>query len=387
MNFNSSIKDHSLLGVNIRDHTPKIAAIDLGTNSCRLLVASVNIVNLHRNFFRLKTFNERQFKIIDSYAKVVVLGEGVKQTGLLTNGAIERTIEALKICKRKIINNEVSIVRAIATEACRQAENADILIERVKEELDIEIEIISPKEEAQLVLAGCTGVISEKQQYGVVIDIGGGSTEVIWLRVGKSNSHNRKQILVVDSMSLPYGVVTFRDTFIHSGSNKEVYYDAHKAITKAMQFFIEKNNIRNSLDNDKCQVIASSGTVTTLASLVLGMKIYDRQLIDNRNFSTKDMQRIGTDLFKRYLDSSEDKIVQGIEIDFLANRRNDTVDNSDDPNGYNSFTYSRMGLLASGTIIFDAIVEALGHGTLKIADRGIREGILFNIIENMRFYT
>lgn len=367
----------------IHDHTPTIGAIDLGTNSCRLLIASINIINLHRNFFKLRGVTDRSMKIIDSFAKVVGLGEGVKQTGLLSKNAIDRTLEALATCKRKLDFHQVSALRAIATEACRQAENAYILIERAKNEIGINLEIITPQEEAQLVLHGCIGVISDEKPYGILLDIGGGSTEVIWLRISKNKQQNHTNISVIDSMSLPYGVVTLRDTYIHQSHNPEIYKTAQRAITQAMDFFITKNNIAYNLKKDQVQIVASSGTATTLAALVLNLKEYDRHVIDSQIFESTKLQKAGNTILEQYLQNHQHHITLEKNQELLLTRLRESI-MYDKYLHSPSFMYARIGLLVAGTVIFSSIMDAIGPQNIKIADRGVREGILHDIIAQLR---
>ncbi|MDR0631354.1 MAG: hypothetical protein LBF66_02160 [Holosporales bacterium] len=227
-----------LLSYNTNAHAPNIAAIDLGTNSCRILVAAVDIPSLHKNYFRRKNAPDHSTRVVDSFARVVGLGEGIKQTGQLSKGAIDRTLDVLEICHNKIKYYNVSRVKAVATEACRQARNASVLIEKARALTGIGLEIVTPQEEAQLVLKGCMGVMSDDKPYGILIDIGGGSTEIIWLRLNKGKSITRGGCTVVDSMSLPYGVVTLRDTYVHDEYNAQTYDLAQQSISQSVSFFL-----------------------------------------------------------------------------------------------------------------------------------------------------
>ncbi|MEI8296251.1 MAG: Ppx/GppA family phosphatase, partial [Alphaproteobacteria bacterium] len=150
---------------------PVLAAIDLGTNSCRLLVARLD---------------NNGMKIIDSFSRVVRLGEGIQKTGLLSTAAIDRTIDALRVCQGKIEHNQAQRVRAVTTEACRRARNSDFLLQRAQKELHINLEVISSAEEARLALTGCAAMLDPKFPYALTFDIGGGSTEVMWLKL---NTH------------------------------------------------------------------------------------------------------------------------------------------------------------------------------------------------------
>ncbi len=366
-----------------RAHYPSIAAIDVGTNSCRILVARVNVVNLHRNYFKLRNTNERQMRIIDSYSRIVGLGEGIKHTGVLSRSAIERTMEALTICREKLSLHRVERMRAVATEACRQAQNAEELIERARREAGIRLEVIEPEEEAQLVLMGCMKVMSEQYPYGIMLDIGGGSTELIWLRIQQHKVTKKLTMSILDSTSLPYGVVTLRDSCEHGESEEKIFQAAREDIYARTRAFVTKNNIDVLRRRHEVQIVSSSGSVTTLASLVLGLSKYDRKLIDGQDFQTKDLRHQGSRLIERYLkrDSEpllpEDAIIQ----EFLGQRM---ADMSVTPFLHHTdpLMSSRIGLLASGSLILDAILEVLSPEFLRIADRGVREGILHQLAES-----
>jgi exopolyphosphatase/guanosine-5'-triphosphate,3'-diphosphate pyrophosphatase len=368
----------SLALLNTISHFPKIAAIDLGTNSCRLVIALVDITSLHRNFFKgkLEQYNNNM-RVIDSFAKIVGLGELIKQTGVLSKDAIERTVSALYICKKKLEQNYISKMRAVATEACRQAKNSHVLLEKVKEETEIELEIIPPKEEARLVLKGCSGVISEKKKYGILLDIGGGSTEVVWLRVNGTESN--KLISVIDSMSLPYGIVTLNDTYSHNNSDPTVYSIAQQSISQLMQFFMAKNRIKSLLKKDMVQIITSSGTVTTFGSLVLGMKYYHRNFVDGKEFKSENIIDVGKDLLARYLLNSSNNVLAKGETGGLSGYVEQL--NMKD---LKYFTHYRMGLLASGAVIINSVLDSIGSCAIKIADRGVREGILYDIVDEIK---
>ncbi|MDR1908227.1 MAG: hypothetical protein LBQ43_05210 [Holosporales bacterium] len=377
------LRAEDLVLYNTTANSPNVAAIDLGTNSCRIIVAAVNVPSLHRNYFKRRGAAEHQTKIVDSFARVVGLGEGLKQTGLLSKSAIERTIDTLEICGNKIRSNNVVRVRAVATEACRQARNADILIEKTRTLTGINLEIITPQEEAQLVLKGCMGVMTDTVPYGIVIDIGGGSTEVIWLRIGKYKNINRSTFTVIDSMSLPYGVVTLRDTYEHNKFDTQTFEAAQQAISQAVSFFLTKNRIFDHFKRKEVQIVASSGTVTTLASLVLGLPSYDRKVIDGREFNSVDLLRVGNRLQAKYMNKCSINLGDCPEVDFLINRIGDVAAECSSKDS-EQFVMTRVGLLAAGTTILNAILSVIGPHTLRIADRGVREGILHDLVDSLR---
>lgn len=367
-----------------RAHTPYVAAIDAGTNSCRILVGAVNIVNIYRNYFKLRSLDDRQVRIVDSYSRIVGLGEGLTQTGRLSKEGMDRTLEALSVCRERLSLHRVERMRAVATEACRQAENADELVERALRETGIRLEVISPPEEAQLVLKGCMRVMSNEHAYGVMLDIGGGSTEIIWVKSQNIRNIPKPTQTIMDSISLPYGVVTLRDMYEHGGG-KAAYDRAQQDIGDRIHSFMAKNNISPAVVRKHAQVIASSGSVSTLASLVLGTPRYERRLIDGNDFLAKDLQRVGTDLIERYLEqkvplvSAEEDVTQ----EFLSQRMADLslaqALSSTDP-----LLHARIGLLAAGSIILNAVLSALDPVSIRIADRGVREGLLNQLAESYK---
>lgn len=360
-----------------RAHLPCIAAIDVGTNSCRLLVGTVSIVSLYRNFFKLKHMGDHPMRIVDAYSRIVGLGEGVKQTGLLSQEAMDRTLETLTICRERMDLHHVGRMRAVATEACRQAKNADILVQRILEETGIHLEVIPPEEEARLVLWGCMHSMSGPYEYGFMIDIGGGSTEIIWLKINQQQTNKKAAMTIVDSISLPFGVVTLRDTYEHGGAKPEIYQATRDEICQRIQAFIRKNGIRRHLNANEVQVVASSGTVTTLASLVLKAPRYERHLIDGKDFSLEDLRHVTRQLIAHRGGkggSAPAKTPAGIGDDVMKVLL--LYPDYDDP--------ARMGLLVAGSVILDAILAIVRPVALRVADRGAREGILRQLAESYR---
>lgn len=375
---------HSLEFATTRAHTPFVAAIDAGTNSCRILVGAVNIVNLHRNYFKLRSLDDRPVRIVDSYSRIVGLGEGLAQTGCLSEEGMERTLEALSVCRERLSLHRVERVRAVATEACRQARNTDELIQRALRETGILLEVISPPEEAQLVLKGCLKVMHESVAYGVMLDIGGGSTEIIWIKNQTLKNAGKSTQVIVDSISLPYGVVTLRDLYEH-GEGETAYNTARDDIRERIYHFMLKNKITPTLIRQQAQVVASSGSVSTLASLVLGTPRYERRLIDGNDFQAQDLQRVGHELIDRYLKQGPRGITTHSTTthEFLSQRMSDLSYVSALPSS-DPLLSARIGLLAAGSIILNAILESLKPESIRIADRGVREGLLNQLAESYR---
>jgi exopolyphosphatase/guanosine-5'-triphosphate,3'-diphosphate pyrophosphatase len=314
---------------------PSYAALDLGTNNCRLLIARRA---------------GGGFRVVDAFSRIVRLGEGLGATGALSEAAMARTIEALRVCAGKIDHREVVGGRYVATEACRRAANCAIFLARVRDEIDIEI--ISTAEEARLVVTGCAPLLHPRIPYAIVFDIGGGSTEIVWVRQGGPRER-RPGLAILGSVSLPFGVVTFTERF----GGIEVSPAAYRAMVAeaeaALAPFEKAHGIRRKVRAREVQMLGSSGTVTTLAGVNLALPRYIRALVDG---STLTFDQI--ELVSRHL--------AGLDIDGRA--ANPCVGRE------------RADLVLSGCAILDAICATWPVGRLRVADRGIREGILFDLM-------
>jgi exopolyphosphatase/guanosine-5'-triphosphate,3'-diphosphate pyrophosphatase len=316
---------------------PSYAALDLGTNNCRLLIA--------------RRANDG-FRVIDAFSRIVRLGEGLAATGRLSEAAMARTIEALKVCAGKIGQRKVAFGRYVATEACRQAENCADFLAQVKEAIGIELEIISTAEEARLVVAGCAPLFHPRIRYAIVFDIGGGSTEIVWLhQVGPRAAPPRMEIL--GSVSLPFGVVTFTERFggieVTPADYRAMVAEAEAALIP----FERTHNIRRQVRARQVQMLGSSGTVTTLAGVHLALPRYIRALVDGSMLTFDQIE-----LVSRHLAG----------LDIAGRAASPCVGRE------------RADLVLSGCAILDAICATWPVGRLRVADRGIREGILFDLM-------
>src|ERR671913_163068 len=166
-------------------------AVDLGTNNCRLLIARPT---------------DEGFTVVDAYSRIVRLGEGLTQSGRLTDGAMDRAVAALAVCGDKLRRRHVSLSRSVATEACRRAVNGREFIERVRHETGIALEIIAPQEEARLAVLGCQKLLEPGDGPALIFDIGGGSTELVLVEPGEAGPHIRAW------WSAPWGVVSLTES-------------------------------------------------------------------------------------------------------------------------------------------------------------------------------
>jgi exopolyphosphatase / guanosine-5'-triphosphate,3'-diphosphate pyrophosphatase len=320
-----------------RPAPPSYAALDLGTNNCRLLIARPA---------------GGGFRVVDAFSRIVRLGEGLTATGALSEPAMARTIEALRICAAKIGHRKVNFGRYVATEACRRAENCAGFLARVREEIGIELEIISTAEEARLVVTGCAPLLHPRIPYGVVFDIGGGSTEIVWLRHGGAGTA-RPPLEILGSVSLPFGVVTFTERFGGIEVTPAIYRAMVAEAEAALAQFEKAHGIRREVRARQVQMLGSSGTVTTLAGVNLALPRYIRAMVDG---STLTFDQI--ELVSRHL--------AGLDIEGRA--ANPCVGRE------------RADLVLSGCAILDAICATWPVGRLRVADRGVREGILFDLM-------
>ena len=323
--------------VAVHRFAPQYAALDLGTNNCRLLVARPA---------------ESGFRVVDAFSRIVRLGEGLAANGVLSEEAMLRALDALKVCADKIAARRVAGGRYVATEACRQAANCETFLARVREEVGIEIEIISSTEEARLVVTGCAPLLDPRVPYAIVFDIGGGSTEIVWLRLWGGEDRRRPQIL--GSISLPFGVVTLTDRFGGTEVSPATYRAMVAETIAALAPFDRASEIQRHVRTGRVQMLGSSGTVTTLAGIHLALPKYTRALVDGSVLTFAQIWTVSAHL---------------AGLDLAGRAANPCIGRE------------RADLVLSGCAILDAICATWPVGRLRVADRGVREGILFDLMQ------
>ena len=326
---------------------PLYAALDLGTNSCRMLIARPT---------------GGSFAVIDSFSKAVQLGQGLETTGKLSRASMARTVQAMRICKQKLKHHGVSRMQLVATEACRRAKNAPDFVRYVKRETGLALDIIAPKDEARFAAISCAPLVSKRTQQLLVVDIGGGSTELVWIDLTQVPRKRRKQAImglhsgfegahegarVVDWISVPLGVATLREQF------DDVADDA--ARFALMSWFFEENLVEFApysaeAQREGFQIIGTSGTVTTVAASHLGLKRYDRTKVDGLTMTSDQIDAV----IRNYLELGP------------AGRRADPRIGRD-----------RHALIMSGAAILQALLRVWPTDKLSVADRGLREGLLY----------
>ena len=320
-------------------------ALDLGTNNCRLLVARPS---------------RRGFVIIDAFSRIIRLGEGVTQSGRLAEPAMARTIDALKVCAEKLDRWRVKRSRIIATQACRLADNSDDFIGRVKAETGLDLEIVSHETEAQLAVSGCASLLDRRCDRALVFDIGGGSSELIWLDLTPLKGRRRSvydqsdaRNAIVAWTSLPLGVVTLAER--HGGKVvTEATFEAMvEDVSTLLAEFEKAEPHRDLITNGNVHLLGTSGTVTTVAGVHLELPAYDRNRVDGCWLRVDDVRQVADALIAM---SYDDRVAQpciGVE---------------------------RADLVLAGCAILEAVLRMWPCERLRVADRGLREGILATLM-------
>jgi exopolyphosphatase / guanosine-5'-triphosphate,3'-diphosphate pyrophosphatase len=254
------------------------AALDLGTNNCRLLIARAA---------------SDGFTVVDAFSRVVRLGEGLNSTGKISEEAMDRAIEALTVCADKLKRRNVVLARSVATEACRQAVNGAQFIERVKQETGIVLDVISPKEEARLAVMGCHALLEPGKGPALIFDIGGGSTEVVLV------STDGLVPEILDWMSVPWGVVSLTESEPHDEEDADARAAAYTAMRTKVSDAFAPFAKRLPMDGGDHRLLGTSGTVTTLASVYLELPSYDRRQIDGLHLPSQALRDISRELASR----------------------------------------------------------------------------------------
>lgn len=311
------------------------AAIDLGTNNCRLLIAKPAADG---------------FVVVDAFSRVVKLGEGLAHSGRLSDKAMDRAVAALAICADKLRRRHVFLARSVATEACRRASNGAAFIERVRRETGIVLDIITAEEEARLAVLGCHILLEPGEGPALIFDIGGGSTELV-LVDGRDGSPT-----ILDWVSVPWGVVSLTESEPVHGEGREARLDAYRRMrARVMESLADFAARLPDPDEAAHRLLGTSGTVTTLASLHLELPCYNRDAIDGLIVPSESMRRISADLSGMSVDDRKTLPCIGKE---------------------------RADLVVAGCAILECILDIWPAERLGVADRGIREGILRGLMES-----
>ncbi|MDB5427425.1 MAG: exopolyphosphatase [Phenylobacterium sp.] len=320
--------------------TPCYGALDLGTNNCRLLIATPQ--------------GAGGFRVIEAYSRIVRLGEGLGQSGRLSEAAMERAMAALKVSAEKLRRRRVLRLRAIATQACRMAENGPEFIDRVFDETGLRLQIIAPQEEARLSVAGCLNLIDRTADAALVVDVGGGSTELSWVDLRGAAPTGMPPLKAW--LSVPIGVVTLAERFPEGEAATEAWFRAMVDTMKAeIAAFRRADGLREIFDADRAHLIGTSGAITSLAGLHLDLPRYERSRVDGI-WMTRD----------------ECDTAAGRLLAITAKERAEQPCIGPD----------RADLVLAGAAILQAVQELWPCSRVRVADRGLREGILLSLMSD-----
>lgn len=316
------------------------AALDLGTNNCRLLIAQPR---------------ERGFRVVDAFSRIVRLGEGVGSSGRLGEAAMERAVEALRICSLKLKDRGVRRTRLVATEACRLADNGRSFLDRVRRETGLSLEIVSRETEARLAVSGCASLIDPATNGALLFDIGGGSSELVWVDLTRPAERHRRRMSdrIRTWASLPVGVVTLSERHGGETVTPGVFEAMVAEVAEMLRAFPDAAALDTAVSAGKLHMLGTSGTVTTLAGVHLGLPRYDRRKVDGTWMSAGEVDRMMT-------------LVTG--MDYQARIANPCIGRE------------RADLVLAGCAILEAIRRRWPCERLRVADRGLREGILVEMM-------
>jgi exopolyphosphatase/guanosine-5'-triphosphate,3'-diphosphate pyrophosphatase len=319
---------------------PYYGALDLGTNNCRLLVA---------------TPREHGFRVVDAFSRIVRLGEGVGANGRLSEPAMARAIEALKVCGSKLAERNVKRVRMIATEACRAAVNGAEFIARAHAETGLLIEIVSREVEARLAVAGCASLVDSNASGVILFDIGGGSSELVWIDLAPSPDGRRRRMSdrIRTWMSLPVGVVNVSER--HGGRHitPQQFGVMVDEVAAMVSSFPEGAELDAAVARGGVHMLGTSGTVTTLAGIHLNLTRYDRRRVDGVWLNGSRVAQLIDEL---------------VAMDYAARVANPCIGRE------------RADLVLAGCAILEAIRRRWPCERLRVADRGLREGVLVEMM-------
>jgi exopolyphosphatase/guanosine-5'-triphosphate,3'-diphosphate pyrophosphatase len=322
------------------------AALDLGTNNCRLLVARPS---------------RRGFKVIDAFSRIIRLGEGVSTTGCLSEAAIERTIEALHVCAGKMRRHQVHRAGLIATEACRLAANGEEFLERARRETGLDIKIADRETEARLAVSGCASLIDLSCDFALVFDIGGGSSELIFLDLTRRPHRWRRspservevQNCIGAWTSLPVGVVTLAERFGGRFVDRDTFAGMVDHVMGLLAPFEAEHGLKRRLDGGSTHMLGTSGTVTTVAGVHLRLPKYERNRVDGCWLEVGQVRSVMDELLGA---SYEERVAEPC------------------------IGHERADLVLAGCAILEAMLRMWPCERLRVADRGLREGILATLM-------
>jgi exopolyphosphatase/guanosine-5'-triphosphate,3'-diphosphate pyrophosphatase len=315
---------------------PAYAALDLGTNNCRLLIGAAE---------------GDGFRVVDSFSRIVRLGEGLHATGRLSTPAMERTLAALHACAARLRRRPVQGLYAIATEACRRASNGSAFLEIVRAETGLPIRVISTREEVELALESCGPLLPIDRRRVLLFDIGGGSTELAWVRLDGGQPH------LIGYESLPFGVATLAEAFGDEGATAAGFERMVAMVQGRLAAFEGIHRIAAEIRRGGVLMLGTSGTVTTLAGIALGLSRYRRVLVDGALLSTMD---------------AADALAELLQMGAEGRAAHPCIG------------ADRAPYVLPGCAVFEAIRACWPTEQVLVADRGLREGMLLRQIRGTK---
>ncbi len=334
-----------------RPNEPIYGAIDLGTNNCRMLLARRA---------------ERGFRVVEAFSRIVRLGEGLGASGALSPAAMDRAVDALGVCAERLKRRKVTRLRAIATQACRAAANGDIFLDRVREETGLELEVITPEEEARLAVYGSLDLLDPAMEAAVVVDIGGGSTEMCWVDIAvwrtRGGPENGGRPPMRAWSTTPIGVVSLAERFPEPRDGGDAaradWYAAMKNYA-AEHLSAPKGarRMRPVFEAGAAHMVGTSGTVTSVAGVHLNLPRYDRSKVDGLWISAEEARAACVRL------ASKDLHGRSLEP---------------------CIGHERADLVLAGCAILEAVMDAWPTARMRVGDRGLREGMLLNLMRAKR---
>lgn len=315
-----------------------LAALDLGTNNCRLMIAVPR---------------RRGFAVVATFSRIVRLGEGLSTTGKIAPEAQDRAIEALKICAEMIARWDVAGLRCVATEACRAAKNGAEFVQRVRRETGLKLDVIDSEQEAHFALAGCSSLIDPEARKAMLFDIGGGSTELCFLDV--RGGEDQLNVDLRSTSSLPFGVVRLSEGLAAGGFSGEHFRLIRARVAASVREVTPANFFESGSPAD--HLIGTSGTSTSLAAFHMGLKKYRRRDVDGSWLARKDIHEAAIALEAMGLDARAAQPAIGS---------------------------GRADLIMPGCAVLLGILDASDVARVRVADRGLREGIITALMKAQR---
>lgn len=324
----------------LRQRPPIFAALDLGTNNCRLLMAQQNA--------------DASWRVVDGFSRIVRLGEGLAHTGRLSEGAMSRAYQALAACAQRIEAREPIAIGCVATQACRAASNGQMFLNRVEQDLGLKFDVISPEEEARLSVLGCASLLEREVEHAMIVDIGGGSTEISWVSPTAVLDAGLTPPIISWGTS-PIGVVTLaEDESEPDGAGRQDWYEALVTrLAETISQVGDAQHLRQAFAEGRGHIIGTSGTVTSLAGVYLDLPRYNRARVDGMWFDVKDCRAT----------------IAGLLLQSREQRAENACIGKD-----------RADLVVIGGAIFDAVLRVWPADRIRVADRGLREGVLMRLM-------